>query len=98
MPRARRRLERNSSVPTTGSRYAGEAFHFVSYVPINGRLFELDGLKRFPIDHGPINEGEDWTEKLREVITERLGIATGAESVSLEEYVYVLYIQYRTRW
>jgi len=29
-----------------------EAFHFVSYVPINGRLFELDGLKPYPIDHG----------------------------------------------
>ena len=31
---------------------AMEAFHFVSYVPINGRLFELDGLKPYPIDHG----------------------------------------------
>ena len=29
-----------------------EAFHFVSYVPINGHLFELDGLKPYPIDHG----------------------------------------------
>jgi hypothetical protein len=46
-------------------RYTGEAFHFVSYVPINGRLFELDGLKKFPIDHGPIPQGENWTEKLR---------------------------------
>lgn len=31
-----------------------EAFHFVSYVPIKGRLFELDGLKPYPIDHGEI--------------------------------------------
>ena len=31
-----------------------EAFHFVSYVPIKGRLFELDGLKVYPIDHGKI--------------------------------------------
>lgn len=30
----------------------GEAFHFVSYVPINDRLYELDGLKPYPIDHG----------------------------------------------
>ena len=37
-------------IPT--GRFTGEAFHFVSYVPINGRLFELDGLKPFPIDHG----------------------------------------------
>lgn len=29
-----------------------EAFHYVSYVPINGHLFELDGLKPHPIDHG----------------------------------------------
>lgn len=29
-----------------------ETFHFVSYVPIRGRLFELDGLKPHPIDHG----------------------------------------------
>lgn len=29
-----------------------EAFHFVSYVPVKDRLFELDGLKAYPIDHG----------------------------------------------
>lgn len=66
-------------LPTSGSRYAGDTFHFVSYVPIDGRLYELDGLKRYPIDHGPIEEGEDWTEKFRRVITERLGMATGGE-------------------
>ena len=59
------------------SRYTGEAFHFVSYVPINDRLIELDGLKKYPIDHGPIPDPDNWTEKLRQVITERLGIATG---------------------
>lgn len=59
--------------------FSGETFHFVSYVPIKGHLFELDGLKRYPIDHGPVEEGEDWTEKFRRVITERLGIATGGE-------------------
>jgi len=29
-----------------------EAFHYVSYIPYNGHLFELDGLKPHPIDHG----------------------------------------------
>ena len=58
-------------------RYTGEAFHFVSYVPVNNRLIELDGLKKYPIDHGPIPDPANWTEKLRAVITERLGIATG---------------------
>ncbi|KAL4226475.1 Ubiquitin carboxyl-terminal hydrolase bap1 [Mactra antiquata] len=56
-----------------------EAFHFVSYVPINGHLFELDGLKPYPIDHGPWDNTEDWTEKFRRVISERLGMATGGE-------------------
>ena len=78
VPRARRRLEKqNNSLPTvvTGSRYTGEAFHFVSYVPINGRLYELDGLKPYPIDHGPVSE--DWTEKFRQVIVERKFIILG---------------------
>lgn len=56
-----------------------ETFHFVSYVPINGHLFELDGLKPYPIDHGPWEKDEYWTEKFRRVITERLGMATGGE-------------------
>lgn len=55
----------------------GEAYHFVSYVPINGRLFELDGLKPFPMDHGPWGENEDWTDKFHSVIADRLGIAAG---------------------
>ncbi|XP_064483475.1 ubiquitin carboxyl-terminal hydrolase BAP1-like [Ornithodoros turicata] len=50
-----------------------EAFHFVSYVPIDGRLYELDGLKPYPIDHGPWQQGQDWTDKFRRVIMERLG-------------------------
>ncbi|XP_043934864.1 ubiquitin carboxyl-terminal hydrolase BAP1 isoform X1 [Protopterus annectens] len=56
-----------------------EAFHFVSYVPIKGRLFELDGLKAFPIDHGPWAEDEEWTDKARRVIMERIGLATAGE-------------------
>lgn len=75
MPQAKRRLDKTSGVPT--GRFTGEAFHFVSYVPISGRLFELDGLKPYPIDHGPWAEGEDWTEQFRRVMSDRLGIANG---------------------
>lgn len=49
-----------------------EAYHFVSYVPINNRLYELDGLKNYPIDHGPFGSQEEWTEKFRSVIKQRL--------------------------
>uniref|UniRef100_A0A8C9T2S1 ubiquitinyl hydrolase 1 n=1 Tax=Scleropages formosus TaxID=113540 RepID=A0A8C9T2S1_SCLFO len=56
-----------------------EAFHFVSYVPIKDRLFELDGLKAYPIDHGPWAEEEEWTDKARRVIMERIGLATAGE-------------------
>ncbi|XP_046652742.1 ubiquitin carboxyl-terminal hydrolase calypso-like [Daphnia pulicaria] len=69
------RNERNANVPSSG-RFSAEAFHFVSYVPVDGQLFELDGLKPFPIDHGPWAPNEDWTELFRRVIQERIGSAT----------------------
>ncbi|XP_003691787.1 ubiquitin carboxyl-terminal hydrolase calypso isoform X2 [Apis florea] len=77
MPQAKRRQDKNTGVST--GRFTGEAFHFVSYVPINGRLFELDGLKPYPMDHGPWKEHEEWTEQFRRVITDRLGMATGEQ-------------------
>lgn len=77
MPQAKRRLDKGSGVST--GRFTGEAFHFVSFVPINGRLFELDGLKPFPIDHGPWSENGDWTEKFRSVMGERLGLTAGEQ-------------------
>lgn len=69
-PEPRQLQEKPHGVPTGRTM---EAFHFVSYVPIDGRLYELDGLKPFPIDHGPWQPGQDWTDKFRMVITERLG-------------------------
>lgn len=77
MPQAKRRRDKSVGVPT--GRSTGDAFHFVSYVPINGKLFELDGLKPFPMDHGPWSESEDWTEKFRKVITDRLGMSSGEQ-------------------
>ncbi|XP_050311867.1 ubiquitin carboxyl-terminal hydrolase calypso isoform X2 [Anthonomus grandis grandis] len=73
MPQAKRKLEKSSAVSTGRFTGRGEAFHFVSFVPIGGRLYELDGLKPFPIDHGPCSD-QDWTDKFRSVIQDRLGI------------------------
>uniref|UniRef100_A0A671SR61 Ubiquitin carboxyl-terminal hydrolase n=1 Tax=Sinocyclocheilus anshuiensis TaxID=1608454 RepID=A0A671SR61_9TELE len=48
-----------------------DAFHFVSYVPANGRLYELDGLREGPIDLGVCNE-DDWISAVRPVIEKRI--------------------------
>lgn len=71
---------RSNNLNSIGLTTSGDTFHFVSYVPINGRLFELDGLKQYPIDHGPWSETEPWTEKFRRVISERLKNETQALS------------------
>lgn len=65
-------------------RVTADSFHFVSFVPINGRLYELDGLKRHPIDHGPIEPNEEWSEKFRKIITQRLAQETsGADCTDI---------------
>ena len=30
--------------------------HFISFVPKNGRIYELDGFKKCPVDHGACTE------------------------------------------
>lgn len=49
-----------------------DVFHFVSYVPIDGRLYELDGLKAGPIDLGPIPVDVEWTDVARPMIEKRI--------------------------
>ncbi|KAJ2362705.1 hypothetical protein H4S01_004657 [Coemansia sp. RSA 2610] len=46
-----------------------DVFHFISYVPVGGRLYELDGLKSGPIDHGATS---DWLSDVGEVIQRRM--------------------------
>ncbi|KAK9695083.1 Ubiquitin carboxyl-terminal hydrolase [Popillia japonica] len=49
-----------------------DVFHFVSYVPIDGRLYELDGLKPGPIDLGNIQQDTEWTDIVRPIIEKRI--------------------------
>jgi len=47
-------------------------FHFVGYVPVGGRLYELDGLQDGPIDLGAVALDGDWMDVARPVIEKRI--------------------------
>lgn len=49
-----------------------DVFHFVAYLPIKGRLYELDGLREGPLDHGAIPEGSDWISTVKPIIEARI--------------------------
>ena len=49
-----------------------DVFHFIGYLPIDGRLYELDGLKDGPIDHGAIGKDADWLDVARPIIEKRI--------------------------
>ncbi|KAL7625550.1 hypothetical protein AAE478_004770 [Parahypoxylon ruwenzoriense] len=48
-----------------------DAFHFVAYTPVDGTLYELDGLQPAPISHGACSS-EDFPSKVMEVLQRRI--------------------------
>ncbi|KDD74588.1 ubiquitin carboxyl-terminal hydrolase [Helicosporidium sp. ATCC 50920] len=50
---------------------SSEAFHFIAYVPVQGRLYEMDGTKEGPIDHGPCDQ-ETWLSAATKEIGRRI--------------------------
>jgi len=56
-----------------------DAYHYVAYVPINGRVYELDGLLDGPIDLGKIGDGQDWLDVIRPAIEQRMQKYTEGE-------------------
>lgn len=56
-----------------------DVFHFVSFVPVDGRLYELDGLKEGPVDLGPVGAGQDWLNVVRPIIGKRMEKYTEGE-------------------
>ena len=48
-----------------------DVFHFIAYVPIQNRLYELDGLREGPIDLGPCSQ-DTWLNEVKPVIERRI--------------------------
>ncbi|CAD7082817.1 unnamed protein product [Hermetia illucens] len=49
-----------------------DVFHFIGYIPIDGRLYELDGLKSGPVDLGPVGANQNWVDVVRPIIEKRM--------------------------
>eukprot|EP00928_Gymnodinium_smaydae_P080103 TRINITY_DN63888_c0_g1_i1.p1 TRINITY_DN63888_c0_g1~~TRINITY_DN63888_c0_g1_i1.p1 ORF type:complete len:368 (-),score=114.31 TRINITY_DN63888_c0_g1_i1:78-1181(-) len=49
-----------------------DAFHFVGYVCVDGKVYELDGLKKGPVYIGDVAPGTPWADKAREEIQRRV--------------------------
>ena len=48
-----------------------DVFHFISYVPFKGHLYELDGLQEGPINLGQCTN-DNWLDLAREEIMSRI--------------------------
>ncbi|KAJ0168026.1 Ubiquitin carboxyl-terminal hydrolase isozyme L5 [Colletotrichum tanaceti] len=47
-------------------------YHFIAYVPANGSVWELDGLKTRPVCLGPLEDGVHWANLVRPEIQARM--------------------------
>ncbi|KAL3312393.1 ubiquitin carboxyl-terminal hydrolase [Cichlidogyrus casuarinus] len=49
-----------------------DVYHFVGYVPIDGVIYELDGLKTAPIKHSEIANDSNWVDTVQPIIDKRM--------------------------
>jgi ubiquitin carboxyl-terminal hydrolase L5 len=59
------------------------AYHFIAYVPVDGKVYQLDGLEKAPVCVGTIPEGEDWTNVAKPTIEARIAQYSGQLQFSL---------------
>lgn len=67
----------------TGPKSAAEGFetyHFIGYVPSAGKVWELDGLKKGPLEVGEIGvAGEHWIDVVRPVLRVKMARYGGTD-------------------
>ncbi|EFO85950.1 CRE-UBH-4 protein [Caenorhabditis remanei] len=51
---------------------AEDNYHFVTYVPIGDKVYELDGLRDLPLEVADRPEGSDWVEAVKPIIQQRM--------------------------
>ncbi|KAF8583304.1 cysteine proteinase [Ramaria rubella] len=57
-----------------------DAYHFIGYVPSNGKLWELDGLKKGPLEVGEIGvAGDHWIDVVRPVLRVKMARYGGTD-------------------
>jgi ubiquitin carboxyl-terminal hydrolase L5 len=61
--------ERQGPTPATGE---DDVFHFVAYIPFNGKVYELDGLQNEPLLIGQPSTSEPWHSLARDAIRRRM--------------------------
>ncbi|KAJ1349251.1 hypothetical protein KIN20_004728 [Parelaphostrongylus tenuis] len=49
-----------------------ENYHFITFVPVGNKIYELDGLREFPLEVSVIPDGKSWMEVISPIITERM--------------------------
>lgn len=49
-----------------------DMYHFVGFVPINGTVYELDGLKTNPVRVANIPDGKSWLDVILPILTTRM--------------------------
>lgn len=77
-------IDKDDSIPPDPSDDKDDGlFHFITYVNVNDVIYELDGLKQYPIVHEPLDSGDQFYDKLPEILQRRIAKYHGEIRFSL---------------